>query len=145
MPHVLPTHDVLAMNGDSYCSVNLVDFQAWHRAENLRASMVLREVEDTGRFGRVTVGSAGLVHSFEEKCADLGSGWINAGIYLMSRGALASIPPERPVSLERDVLPAWITQGLGGYQTAGQFIDIGLPDSYGQAERFFQRDRRRVA
>jgi D-glycero-alpha-D-manno-heptose 1-phosphate guanylyltransferase len=42
-------------------------------------------------------------------------------------------------SLERDILPVWVSKGLRGERARGRFIDIGTPESYRAAERFFAR------
>jgi D-glycero-alpha-D-manno-heptose 1-phosphate guanylyltransferase len=135
----------LVLNGDSYCAVSIADFVVWHQSRQSTASMVVREVPDTERYGRVTLTGSKRIASFDEKCRGLGPGWINAGIYLLSRELLHSIPPGRSVSLERDMLPAWLGQGIGGYPSRDQFLDIGLPETYAQASDFFARQHRNAA
>jgi NDP-sugar pyrophosphorylase family protein len=98
---------------------------------------VVREVADTRQSGRVSYDAGGVVTSFVEKGASAGAGWINAGIYLLGRTLLEGIPAERPVSLEREVFPAWIGRGLRAFPTAGKFLDIGTPESYAAAQRMF--------
>jgi NDP-sugar pyrophosphorylase family protein len=84
------------------------------------------------------------VVAFKEKSGGNEPGWINAGIYLVEREFLSSIPADWVVSLEKDVFPAWIGRGLFGYPCAGcRFIDIGVPESYAGAERFFHECQRR--
>jgi NDP-sugar pyrophosphorylase family protein len=61
------------------------------------------------------------------------AGWINGGVYLLRRSLLESIPPDREISLEKEVFPDWIRLGLGGYTTLARFIDIGTPESYAAA------------
>jgi D-glycero-alpha-D-manno-heptose 1-phosphate guanylyltransferase len=143
---------VLAMNGDSYCDVDLKAFHARHQASGYATSLVLTEVTDTSRYGHVQVAPDGRVHSFDEKGARQGPGWINAGSYFLDAEVLAdacggaSAASERPmrfvspgesVSLERDLLPRWIDRGLGGFPCRGKFLDIGTPESFIAAERFF--------
>src|SRR5215831_6990757 len=136
--HALPLIDsdpVLVLNGDSYCDVNLTAFLAWHRARRSWGSLVLTHVQETGRYGHVQVDDAGAVVSFAEKgSALLGSalttGWINAGIYLLSHALFNSIPTTEPVSIERELFPAWVGRGLYGYQGGGRFLDIGTPEAY---------------
>ena len=129
--------DVLVLNGDSFCDVDLAAAWAWHRAQRSSATLVLVEVVDTGRYGRVDVDEAGVICRFAEK-QDAGTpGWINAGIYLLARERIAAIEPGRALSFEREVLPHWIGTGLRGHRTRGRFIDIGTPQSYSAASRFF--------
>lgn len=133
---------VLVLNGDSFCEVHLHTFLAWHRARRAQGSVVLAQVPRGDRYGRVEIDAQGMVGSFREKeegeCAGLGSGgWINAGMYWLSRELIEAIPDRQVVSLERDVLPGWLGRGLYGYAGGGRFLDIGTPESYQEAERFF--------
>jgi len=125
------------MNGDSFCETDLAAFWRAHRERNAVGSMVICEVADTHQSGRVSFDANGAVTSFVEKGASAGPGWINAGIYLLGRALLESIPVERPVSLERETFPAWIGRGLYAFPTAGKFLDIGTPESYAAAQEMF--------
>lgn len=128
---------VLVMNGDSYCDANLGEFWLWHGARHARVSLLLSRVLDTERFGQVQVDRDGKVTDFREKGTGQGLGWINAGIYLLSRDLLAEIPANRTVSLEREVFPNWIGRGLYGFQSEARFMDIGTPEAYASAQSFF--------
>lgn len=129
---------VLVLNGDSAVDCPLDGFHRWHRAREdaLAGSLVLAWADDATRFGTVEPGPRGTILAFREKCADSRPGWINAGAYLLRRSLLDAIPPERNVSLEREMFPLWIGQGLGAYTTRGRFIDIGTPESLAQASRW---------
>jgi NDP-sugar pyrophosphorylase family protein len=128
---------ILLLNGDSSCQVALDDFWRFHRCHSADASLVLARVADASRYGQVEIGPNGRVLGFHEKRQTCSSGWINAGIYLLSRRLLENLPPGQSASLERDLLPGWVSQGVVfGYPCAGQFLDIGTPESYAQAETF---------
>ncbi len=133
------TPRVLLLNGDSYVEMDFAALLEQHHRQKADVSLVLCRVDDTSRFGRVEVDADGRVVRFEEKRKDAGSGWINAGVYLLRRDVIDSIPPARAVSLERDVLPQWITTGcrVQAYQTTGRFLDIGTPESYAAGASFF--------
>jgi len=138
--HALPmlsADTVLALNGDSFCELDLAAFWAAHQARQALVSMALTQVEDTRRFGRVRLQDDGRVLEFEEKAAVRGPGWINAGVYLLSRRWLASAPATRPLSLEHDLLPRWLPAGVFGWPAGGRFIDIGTPEAYASASGFF--------
>lgn len=133
----LSTPTILLLNGDSYCSVDLGAFWHFHCRKSPGASLVLARVGNTARYGQVDVGPDGRVLRFHEKGAHRASGWINAGIYLIERPLLEGLPPGQPVSLERDLLPAWVRQqAVLGLPCAGSFLDIGTPESYAEAETF---------
>lgn len=118
----------LALNGDSFCGVDLGAFWASWSARESPGSLVLVRSPDPSRFGRVETDAGGRVTAFREKDDSGGPGWINAGVYGLGRSLLESIPPGRPVSLEREVLPAWIGRGLRGWRVDAPFVDIGTPD-----------------
>jgi NDP-sugar pyrophosphorylase family protein len=63
-------------------------------------------------------------------------------MYLLHTKLLETIPAERAVSIERELFPAWLEQGMYGYKTAAPFIDIGTPESYRQATHFLLKLRR---
>ena len=128
---------VLAINGDSLCRADLVAFANWHLARNRRATILLNKVADAQRFGRVQTDDSGRIIRFEEKGDARGPGWVSAGMYLLNREAILTIPTSMPMSLERDIFPAWVGAGLYGYRDRSRFLDIGTPESYAEAERFF--------
>jgi D-glycero-alpha-D-manno-heptose 1-phosphate guanylyltransferase len=128
---------VLVMNGDSYCEANLREFCRWHAMRHSNATLLLTKIFDRERFGQVQVGPDGKVTAFQEKGSGESPGWINAGIYLISRDWLEEIPMHGSVSLEREVFPVWIGRGLYGFQSESRFVDIGTPESYASAQSFF--------
>jgi D-glycero-alpha-D-manno-heptose 1-phosphate guanylyltransferase len=128
---------VLVMNGDSYCEANLGAFCVWHAARDSKATLLLTKVSDTERFGQVQVDPDGQVTAFQEKGSGGSPSWVNAGIYLIDRGWLEEIPQHRAVSLEREVFPSWIGRGLYGFRSESRFVDIGTPQSYADAQSFF--------
>src|SRR5262249_18104094 len=58
---------------------------------------------------------------------------INAGAYLLERSVLDEIPPGCAVSIEREVFPRLVGQGLYGIRLEGYWIDIGTPQRYLEA------------
>jgi NDP-sugar pyrophosphorylase family protein len=135
---------VLLVNGDSYTEADLDAFRREHEARGAAASLVLCRSADPSRFGSVAVDDRGRVQRFAEKEArgPPRAGWINAGVYLLCRDLIAELPAGRPLSLERDVLPAWVERRqVYGHRAEGRFLDIGTPESYAAAEAFFAGPR----
>jgi NDP-sugar pyrophosphorylase family protein len=128
---------VFALNGDSYCQADFAALWNWRRERNAPAAMLLRWVDDPARYGRVDIDPQGTVKAFAEKSDEAPPGWINAGVYVLSRAVIEAIPSGRPVSIEREVFPKWVGKGLVGCPQGGRFIDIGTPESYAEAEEFF--------
>jgi NDP-sugar pyrophosphorylase family protein len=138
----LNTETVVALNGDSYASVDLRVLAAVHRRRKARATMLLAEVEDASRYGRVEIDDDGAVERFAEK-GEAGPGLINAGVYVLDRSVLAAIPEGRAVSLERETFPSLIGGRFFGEPGTFPFLDIGTPESYAAAAAFFEKARTR--
>jgi len=134
---LVKSESALVMNGDSFCDANLRNFWERHVKQDADASMLLVEMPDTKRYGRVVVNTDGRVLKFDEKDDRGAPGYINAGIYLVRRRLLQKIAEDRAVSLEREMFPAWVGQGLFGYPSKAHFLDIGTPESYASAFGFF--------
>ncbi|MFN8391588.1 MAG: nucleotidyltransferase family protein [Bdellovibrionota bacterium] len=132
----LPGSHILVLNGDSFCSTDLNAFLTWCETRPNSAALLLTRVEDTERYGRVTLEGERIVR-FEEKGLR-GPGLINAGIYCVPREMIEAIQPGKR-SLEQELFPKWAAENaLFGYQArVDSFIDIGTPDSYRAAETLF--------
>jgi D-glycero-alpha-D-manno-heptose 1-phosphate guanylyltransferase len=118
----------LVLNGDSFNNIDFESLCNFHRVKSARASMAIASVEDASRYGGVTMNDFGEVISFGEK-QDKTKGTINAGIYILTRSVLDSIPPGT-ISFEKEILPELIHKGLFGSIQQGFFIDIGVPEDY---------------
>jgi NDP-sugar pyrophosphorylase family protein len=131
---------VLVMNGDSWCEVDLAAFRAAHDGNAARLSLVLTRTGDMSRYGQVQVAADGRVLRFQEKGSHRRHAWISAGMYLMDRALIAEIPEGQPLSLEREVFPAWVKSGtrVYGFRGGGPFLDIGTPAAYAEADAFFR-------
>lgn len=122
----------IVMNGDSYFGVELDQLVETHlgcAAPHLVATIALARAADGSRFGAVSVTPTGAITAFDEKSSIGRPGLVSAGIYVVERSLVESIPPGRPVSLERDVWPLHLGGGLVGLEMSGEFEDIGTPES----------------
>jgi len=139
----LDSSTILLLNGDSYCGMDLGALTRFHRRRGADVSMALTRVENAGRFGRVETTTQGRVTALVEKQSASESGWINAGVYLLQRSLIKEIPTGRPVSLERESLPAWIeSKKVYGHRRARPFLDVGTPESFLSAPAFMQKHLR---
>lgn len=121
-------------NGDTYIDADLAQLAQTHaaaRAEGAVATLTLARVPDAGRFGSVEFAD-GRVTQFREKEQGPGaSGWVNAGLYVIERELLDRVPAGQVVSLERDVFPMALRDGLplAAFPQGAGFHDIGTPDA----------------
>ena len=128
----------LVLNGDSYCQFDLDLMGEKHNSKSAMATMWLVKMDDCSRYGAVVLDDKGMVKSFAEKSSVSGSGLINAGIYLLERKLIEIIAKNCMVSLEKNVFPHIVGQGLAGVVGDGVFVDIGTPESYASAEEILK-------
>jgi len=123
----------LALNGDVLTDLDLSALIRAHEERGGSATIALYPVEDSAAYGLVSVAKDGDVTAFVEKTGEQVPGEINAGAYLLERSVLDLIPPDREVSIEREVFPRLIGEGLGALRLDGYWMDIGTPERYLQA------------
>jgi D-glycero-alpha-D-manno-heptose 1-phosphate guanylyltransferase len=131
---------VFAMNGDSMFRIDLQAMQHLHRETGADMTLALRYLEDTSRFGTVTIDPGKRVTGFSEKDPDSGPGYINGGVYLFGRQFLSTHAPGTQFSIEHDFFEKFYhNEKIVGYPAKGYFIDIGIPDDYMIAQDEFKR------
>ena len=131
----------LALNGDVLTDLDLTALINAHREREARATIALYPVEDSAAYGLVSVDADGQVTEFVEKTGEAVPGEVNAGAYFLERSVLDLIPPEREVSIEREVFPLLVGDGLGALHLDGYWMDIGTPERYLQASWDILEDR----
>ena len=132
---LLTSEQIMVLNGDSFCQTDLAAFWDFHIEKQSLISMLLVEIADSSPFGKVEINAESQILSFKEK-GEYGSGWVNAGVYLVRRDLLVTIPTG-PSSIEKDIFPRWVDKGMLGYCCNGKFLDIGTPSSYSASKHFF--------
>jgi mannose-1-phosphate guanylyltransferase len=123
----------LALNGDVLTDLDLTALLATHRAAGAPATIALHPVDDSSAYGLVGTGPGGEVLEFTEKTGVAAPGEVNAGMYALERSVLDLIPPGEEVSIERDVFPRLVGEGLRATLLDGYWMDIGTPARYLQA------------
>jgi mannose-1-phosphate guanylyltransferase len=122
----------LLLNGDILTDIDIGDQVAQHDATGAVATLALVPVEDPTAYGLVHVTDDHAVKEFVEKpSADqIDTKLISAGAYVLERAVLDLIPPDRNVSIEREVWPQLVGDGLYGYAADAYWLDIGTPERY---------------
>ena len=125
----------LVLNGDVLCDLDLTALIAQHERTEAQATIALYPVEDPTGYGLIHRHEDGEITEFVEKPdpAQIDTDEINAGTYLLERSVLERIPPDRTVSIEREVFPRLIGEGLYGIRLEGYWIDIGTPARFLEA------------
>jgi mannose-1-phosphate guanylyltransferase len=122
----------LMLNGDVLTDIDLTAQIAQHQSSGARATLALVPVADPSAYGVVILREDGSVSDFVEKpSADsVKSNLISAGAYVLEREILDLVMPDRNVSIEREVWPRLIDNGLYGYSSQSYWLDIGTPSRY---------------
>jgi mannose-1-phosphate guanylyltransferase len=99
-----------------------------HQAD---VTLHLVRVGDPRAFGCVPTEN-GRVTAFLEKTEDPPTDQINAGCYVFSREIIDRIPRGREVSVEREVFPALLSDGVNvcGHVDASYWRDMGTPEDF---------------
>ena len=115
-----------------FCAIDVTAQVAQHERTGATATLALVEVEDPSSYGLVRLADDGQVLEFVEKpSADMVDvNTVSAGAYVLERSVLDLLAPEQPASIERDVFPRLVDEGLYGHVADGYWLDIGTPERY---------------
>ncbi|MBI4180199.1 NTP transferase domain-containing protein [bacterium] len=132
------TDPFLVLNGDSFCPFEYPRMAEFHAASKSRATVALVEASPDSDGGFVKIDDARRVTGFREKSFEASHSFLNAGVYLFPKNFLGRIPAGQSASLELDVFPSMLADGVYGYPTGSSLFDIGTPDRLAKFRREFQ-------
>jgi D-glycero-alpha-D-manno-heptose 1-phosphate guanylyltransferase len=126
----IPAREYLVLNGDSFFNIDLNRFLQKTKSP---VTIALKKMNNIDRYGAVET-SNGTVVKFREKTGKAEPGLINSGVYYLTP-AILSYCTQEVFSLEKDLFPQLIAKDLvSGVESEGEFIDIGLPESFQEAQ-----------
>jgi mannose-1-phosphate guanylyltransferase len=122
----------VACNGDVLTDLDLTALVEFHRARAARMTIALHPVDDPSRYGVVATDEDGAVAAFIEKPPPGSTPvrTINAGTYVVEPDVLDLVRAGRAVSVEYDVFPRLVGDGLYAMADDGAWRDIGTPESF---------------
>lgn len=126
--------DFLVFNGDILDSLDVATLRH-AKGPQCGGAIALWKVADPRHYGVVARDADGIITRFVEKPAsrdEAPSDLANAGTYLLSRDVFDFVEPGAVASVERDVFPAMIEEGLkiAGVPFEGWWVDCGRPETY---------------
>jgi len=132
------------LNSDVIARPDLADMARQHTAHGGLGTMGLSEVDDTRPYGVAALDANDRIEGFVEKPepAEAPSHWINAGFAVWNLAVMDAVPPGRPVSFEREVLPGLLGRGVYGFRMSGYFDDAGTPERLLRSQRLLFDDGR---
>lgn len=135
---LIVSESFLVLNGDILTDINLSELIRVHKWGKQPITMTMLETCETAGFGLLDYDeNNGKVKKFLEKPENQSSGTINAGIYVLQKEVLFSIPDGFSM-FETDVFPqfakAGMIQGMLVFDEVNKWIDIGTHVRYNKAQ-----------
>ena len=137
--------EFLVINGDIIASIDMGKFVGYHRKKGGIATVSLWPVEDPTPYGVVDLDQDGRIRRFQEKPKreEAFSNLINAGAYALEEEILSYIG-KGFVSMEREVFPNILEEGMYGFKFEGYWIDCGRRESVLDAHWALMGDQART-
>jgi mannose-1-phosphate guanylyltransferase len=128
----------VALNGDCVSSLNIKGMVKQHREKGGIGTIALWQVEDPSAYGVALLDPADRVVDFQEKPKreEARSNLINAGVYVFEPEILDYIG-KGIVSLEREVFPSVLEDGLFGHRFEGFWVDCGTRENVLKAQGIY--------
>lgn len=126
------------LNGDTYFPVPFDEMEKLANEKKSDLVIALRKLIDISRYGTILIDSQNRVVEFSEKTDLPKPGLINGGIYLIKNSLFFKLPFPEKFSFEEDFLTAEFREKqFFGIPFNNYFLDIGIPESYQQAQTDF--------
>jgi mannose-1-phosphate guanylyltransferase len=125
----------LMLNGDVLSDMDLSAQIEQHERTGAKGTLALVPVEDPTAYGLVRLNEDRSVREFVEKPSPdaIDTNLISAGAYVLEKGVVDLIEPNRNVSIEREIWPQLVADGLYAFPHDAYWLDIGTPERYLQA------------
>jgi D-glycero-alpha-D-manno-heptose 1-phosphate guanylyltransferase len=137
-------NEILVLNGDSFFNVSIQELYSKHFANISVCSLALRVVENSERYGSVEINEHNRIVDFKEKNSEPNKKEnqkkINGGVYILNKKHFIENSPSGNFSIEQNYFQALHkTEKFYGFPFHNYFIDIGIPESYNQANSDFKK------
>ncbi len=123
--------DFIAMNGDTYASLNLVELITFHEKNNNPITMLVTRGTNPKEQELVEIEGNIIKYIYERRTKEHASylektanPLVNGGHYVIKKEVLDIIPRGKDISLENSVFPKYIGK-MTGFVYRGYFKDIG--------------------
>src|SRR6185436_10670212 len=120
------TADVIMLNGDTYSGVDLTAMLAAHHASGADMTVAVAHESAAGRYGTIVFGPDKRITSWSEK-GNTGESYVNVGTSVFRRELFDDVPPHTVLSIEKDLIPRFISKKVCAFVHDEGFIDIGTP------------------
>ena len=129
-------NQVTVLNGDTLFDIDHERLIRFSEEKGSPLTVVLRQVEDSGRYGSVETDASGRITAFREKDPSAGRGLINGGIYRVHRSLFNGFAVGQTFSFEKELMQkSYRENAFYAYADGAYFIDIGIPEDYSRAQK----------
>ncbi len=133
-------HAAFILNGDTYFDVNLQRVNDFRWIKETDTVIVLRYEDNVNRFGEVEFDNNNKIIRFAEKSGNDKEGYINGGVYLITKSYFNSFDLPERFSIETDFFRKYCNEEeFYGIRCFSYFRDIGVPEDYEKAQDEFKR------
>jgi mannose-1-phosphate guanylyltransferase len=125
--------DFFVLYGDVLTNVSLAGLLAFHRDQELPATLGVYQVPNPTQCGIVTADERGVIQSFVEKPDRSDSNWAFSGVMVARPEIIDRIPAQRPADIGFHLLPRLVGQ-MAAYPISSYLLDIGTLANYTLAQ-----------
>ena len=134
---LIKSESFLVLNGDTFSKFRADRFIKFYQQKKAKLLILLRKTKTNKDYGAITIDRKSKITSFSEKNVSSRVNFVNGGVYLFSKTVFSEMPHKAKFSLEYDFFPRMVGKGFYGYKESGFFIDIGIPERYFNAKKYF--------
>jgi NDP-sugar pyrophosphorylase family protein len=151
----------IVMNGDSFCALDFKALLEFHNSSKGSATLAVCRLKgpvEAKDFGTLELAGNKKIIAYHEKTVGAGHKvvYVNAGIYCFNKEIFGLMPRPKAFSIEQEFFAKVLNQSgrkrgmetdqdpqlaqlhpFFGFEVEETFIDIGTPERYEQAKKFF--------
>ena len=137
---IIRSDPFIVVNGDSFCRLDVSDLFSFHKRSHALVSMAVTKRKNAKDYGLISLDKAQRILSFQEKKKCFEQSYVNAGVYVFNKSLLDLIPLSINYSLENELFPSLFSNEFYGYICDCKLMDIGTPDRYKYAQKYFAKN-----
>lgn len=131
---LIKTDHVIVINGDTLTSLDFGQAFDFHRERSAAVTVLATPRPSGNNFGRIVTTKDQKFAGFTQDQPKKGEKTlVGSGAYIMRRDVIQNLP-QIPRSIEKDLLPS-LGASCHVFETPHDFLDIGTPERYEQAQR----------
>ncbi|MEW5894593.1 MAG: sugar phosphate nucleotidyltransferase [Candidatus Omnitrophota bacterium] len=128
------------LNGDCFSNVDIPGMIKFHNEKRSLVTLAVAKRDDAYDYGTIEMGADNRITAFREKEKTRTTGYVSVGLYCFEDKAFDLMPSSDKFSVETEFFPKILNNPVYGFTDPGTFLDIGTPERFAEAQRFFRKD-----